>query len=90
MIGLPPLLAGAVKPTVTWPLPRVAVTAVGAPGTVAGVTAADAADAGPVPTALVAVTVNVYAVPLASPGTTIEVHGAVQLAERLPGLEVAV
>ena len=35
----------------------------------AGVTAADAADAGEVPTALVAVTVNVYAVPLAKPDT---------------------
>jgi hypothetical protein len=34
-----------------------------------GVTAFDAADAGPTPTALVAVTVNVYAVPLVKPGT---------------------
>jgi hypothetical protein len=71
-------------------LPRVAVTAVGAPGTVAGVTAADAADAGPLPTALVAVTVNVYAVPLARPITVIDAHGAVQLPVKLPGLDVAV
>ncbi|MBK7743707.1 MAG: hypothetical protein IPI40_08510 [Betaproteobacteria bacterium] len=71
-------------------MPRVAVTAVGAPGTVAGVTAADAADAGPVPTALVAVTVNVYAVPLARPDTVIDAHGAVQLPVKLPGLDVAV
>ncbi|MBK6602781.1 MAG: hypothetical protein IPG28_14835 [Betaproteobacteria bacterium] len=71
-------------------MPRVAVTAVGAPGTVAGVTAADAADAGPVPTALVAVTVNVYAVPLVRPDTVIDVHGAVQLPVKLPGLDVAV
>jgi hypothetical protein len=34
-----------------------------------GVTALDAADAGPVPTLLVAVTVNVYAVPLLNPVT---------------------
>ena len=89
-MALPPSLLGPVKLTKAWALPGAAVTAVGAPGTVAGVTAADAADAGPVPTALVAVTVNVYAVPLASPGTTIEVHGAVQLAVRFSGFDVAV
>ena len=37
----------------------VAVVPVGAPGTVAGVAGADAADAGPVPAGLEAVTVNV-------------------------------
>ena len=59
-MGLPPL-PGAVQDTVAEPLPAVAVTPVGAPGAVgaAGVTAFDAAEAGPVPTALVAVTVNV-------------------------------
>ncbi len=41
------------------PLPGVAVTPVGAPGTVAGMTALEAADAGLVPIALLAVTVNV-------------------------------
>ncbi len=40
-------------------LPAVAVPMVGAPGTVAGVTVFDAADAAPVPMALVAVTVKV-------------------------------
>jgi hypothetical protein len=40
---------------------------VGAPGTVAGVTAAEAAEAGPVPTALIAETVKVYAVPFVKP-----------------------
>jgi hypothetical protein len=89
-MALPPSLLGPVKLTVAWAFPGAAVTAVGAPGTVAGVTAADATDAGPVPTALVAVTVNVYAVPLERPGTTIEVHGTAQLAEILPGLDVAV
>ncbi len=56
----------------------------------AGVTAFDGVDAGPVPTPLVAITVKVYAVPLVSPVTVIDVHGAVQLALTLPGLDVAV
>lgn len=51
--------AGAVKLTVACPLPGVAVPMVGAPGAVAGVAALEAADAGPVPIALVAVTVKV-------------------------------
>ena len=63
MIVAPPLLAGAVKATLAWALPAVAVAPVGAPGTVTpavGVTAGlDAAEAGPVPTLLVAVTVKV-------------------------------
>jgi hypothetical protein len=45
------------------------VTLAGAPGTVAGVTLADGLDAGPVPMALIAVTVKVYGVPLVSPET---------------------
>ena len=59
MIGEPPVEAGAVQVTVAWALPRRAATLVGAPGTVAGVTAALAALAGPVPTALVAATLKV-------------------------------
>ena len=62
MIALPPLLPDATNVTVACAMPAVALTLVGAPGTVIGVTAFDAADAGPVPTALVAVTVKVYAV----------------------------
>ncbi len=60
MIALPPL-DGAVQLTDADPLPAVAVTPVGAPGDerFAGVTALEADDAGPVPTALVADTVNV-------------------------------
>ena len=60
MIGLPPLDAGALKVTVADALPAVALTPVGAPGTVyaTGVTALDALDAGPVPTTFVAVTVH--------------------------------
>jgi hypothetical protein len=52
-------LTGAVQLTVAWVLPLVAEAPVGAFGTVAGVTALEGTDAGPVPTALVAVTVKV-------------------------------
>ena len=41
----------------------------------AGMTAFDSAEAGPVPTALVADTLNVYAVPLVSPVTVTLVSG---------------
>src|SRR3954466_13262960 len=41
----------------------------------AGVTALDAVEVGPVPTALVAETVNVYAVPFVSPVTVVLVAG---------------
>ena len=50
-------------------LPRVPATDVGAPGIVAGITADEAVDAAPVPTEFVAVTVNVYDVPLVKPDT---------------------
>ena len=54
-------MLGAVHDTVAEPFPATADTPVGAPGTVGalGVTAFDAADAGPVPIAFVAATVNV-------------------------------
>ena len=55
----PPLDAGGVKVTLAWALPAVAVPMVGAPGAVVGVTAFEAADDGPVPTLLVAVTLKV-------------------------------
>src|SRR5689334_11689887 len=45
------------------------MTLVGASGTVAGVTGADGSDGGPSPTAFVATTVNVYAVPFVRPFT---------------------
>jgi hypothetical protein len=47
-------------------------TSTGASGTVDGVAAADSSEAEPVPRAFVAVTVNVYAVPLVKP---VIVHG---------------
>ena len=55
----PPLEAGAVQLTVAWVFPAVAVGLSGAEGVVAGMTAVVATEAGPVPTALVAVTVKV-------------------------------
>ena len=55
----PPVLAGGVNATEARALPAVAGPMVGAPGTVVGVTLLEAAEAGPVPTAFVAVTVNV-------------------------------
>jgi hypothetical protein len=69
VIVLPPLLLGAVQDTVAVVSPALAVTPVGAAGTdsAVGVTELDAVDAAPLPTELVAVTVNVYAVPGVSP-----------------------
>ena len=71
VIGVPPVEAGAVNETVTWPFPRTADTAVGEPGGPSGVTVLDGVEAAPVPAAVVAVTVQLTAVPLASPVTTI-------------------
>ena len=60
----------------------------GAPGTVAGTTAAEALEADPVPAAFVAVTVNVYEVPFVRPVTVQLVDAVVQVNE--PGEEVTV
>ena len=66
VIGSPPLLVGAVNETVAVLCPvEVAIKFVGAPGMVRGVAVAVAA--GPVPIALLGVTVNVYVVPLLKP-----------------------
>ena len=59
LIAAPPSDAGAVHDTVACPLPLVPDTPVGTPGTVAGTTALDAADAEPVPALFAAVTVKV-------------------------------
>ena len=56
---LPPLEAGALQDAVAWPLPLVALTLVGAPGTVRGVTADEALEKEEVPATLVARTVKV-------------------------------
>ena len=59
MIDDPPLDAGAVHEIVACALPAVAVTAVGALGTVAGMTAFDGDDATELPLMLVATAVKV-------------------------------
>ena len=59
VIAEPPVDAGAVQLTVASKEPATAVTPVGAPGTVTGVTELDAAEDGPAPFALIATTVNV-------------------------------
>jgi hypothetical protein len=61
---------------------------VGAPATVAGITLLDAADGALTPTAFVAVTVNVYAVPFVNPLTTIGL--AAPVAVMPAGLDVTV
>jgi hypothetical protein len=58
VIALPPV-GGAVHVTVAWPVPAVATTFVGAPGTESGVTETEGIDTTPVPTLFVAVTVKV-------------------------------
>jgi len=76
---------------VACPFAGFAAPIVGAPGTVNGVTLLEAAEVGLTPTPLVAVTVKVYAVPFARPGTTIgAAAGPATLAEMPPGVEVAV
>jgi hypothetical protein len=69
VIAEPPFEAGAVQETVANALPATAETPVGAPGTVAGVTAADAVESVELPTAFVAFTLNVTAVPFVRPVT---------------------
>ena len=59
MIADPPSDAGALQEIVAWASPAVALAEVGAPGAVAGVTAAEADEAAEVPAELVAVTVKV-------------------------------
>ena len=58
-MALPPVSAEADHETSAAALPRVAETPVGGEGTVAGVTAVDADENEPVPTAFVARTVKV-------------------------------
>jgi hypothetical protein len=71
VIAEPPVDDGAVQDTTAWVLPETPDTAVGAPGTVAGVTADETAELQP--TLFVALTVNVYEAPFVSPVTVHEV-----------------
>ena len=66
----------------------VANTPVGAPGRAAGMAEAEGDDARPGPALFCAVTVNVYAVPLARPSTVHEIDALVQVL--FPGLDVTV
>src|SRR3954469_15773478 len=66
----PPSLPGADTLSVALALPGTAPVIEGAPAGPNGMTELLGEEAGPVPTALVAVTVNVYDVPFASPVTT--------------------
>jgi hypothetical protein len=88
VIADPPLLAGGAKPTEALVLPGVTLRIVGEPGRVTGVTLGDDAEAAPVPTLLVAVTENVYAVPLVSPLTVIGLDEPLPVIP--PGLAVTV
>ena len=72
MITDPPLFDGGVKETVALPFPGVAVTSVGAFGTVKGVTAKDGLDGILLPALFVAYTVKVYGMLLLKPVTVIE------------------
>lgn len=67
MIADPPFDAGALHEIAASVFPGVANTLVGASGMVRGVTAVDARDEAELPAALSAMTVKVYAVPLANP-----------------------
>src|SRR5258708_31537679 len=87
-MAAPPLEAGASQLNITWLFPGVTSRPAGAPGTVAGVTELDGDEAGPVPTALVAVTVKVYLVPLVRPLTVALVAVPLALAGIPPGREV--
>ena len=84
----PPLVEGASQEITDCPVsPVVADTFAGAPGREAVVTEEEAEDALEVPTPLVAVTVNVYAVPSDKPVTVQEVE---VVAHVWPPLEVTV
>jgi hypothetical protein len=68
----------------------VAVAAVGAPGTVNGVTELEASEAALLPAAFAAVTVKVYAVPGVNPVTVALVAVLAAVALSPPGAEVTV
>ena len=97
VIGLPPLLSGAVNDTFNPPVTVVveldsALAFVGAPGTFATVTAFDAADGALGPTPLVAVTVHVYVLPALSDATAtgLEACEPVRVVPKFEDVHVAV
>jgi hypothetical protein len=84
-----PTWVGAVQETSTNVALGTALTPVGEPGALLGVTEFDATEAALVSTALVAVTLKVYGVPLASP-ITVHLRAVVVVQVFPPGLEVTV
>jgi hypothetical protein len=91
VIAEPPLLAGVLKLTVVDPDELLdAEVIVGAPGTVAGVTDADAVEESDRATPLYAVAVNVYAVPLSRGEIEHDVAGALTVQDAPPGDAVIV
>src|SRR6266851_1175115 len=91
MSGKPPVSAGADQLTKAAPSAGVAVTFVGAAGRgPVGTTAFDGADGALVPCVLVAVTVNVYEVPMVKGLTTTDVVDPFVVACTPPGFEVTV
>ena len=82
--GEPPVTDGAVHDTVTCPSPATTPTPDGGPGGPAGITETDGADAGPVPTAFTAATMNVYAVPFVNPVTVPDVAGELNVTAGRP------
>ena len=89
MTGLPPFDVGVVQVTTAFALPGTAVTPDGAEGGPSGVTAADATDEAPSPSAFVAMTVKVYAMPSVKPAT-VAVVAPVVVAVNAPGRAVTV
>jgi len=87
-MAAPPSDTGAVHETSASSLPPVADIPVGAPGTVARVTALDGLDARLLPSLLVAVTSNLYWVPFVKPVTVADTP--VVVAVKLPGEDVTV
>ena len=88
MIEDPPEEAGAAQVKVIWWSPAVVRNPCGTPGVVAGVTADDADEKDPAPAELVALTRNVYAMPLVRPETRHDVDAVEQVSP--PGLAVTV
>jgi hypothetical protein len=76
VIALPPLDVGGVRVTVAVSSPTVAINDVGAPGTVAAITAIDTVEVSEIPIAFVAVATYLYSVPFVSPLTVQLVAGA--------------
>ena len=84
----PPVDAGALHETVDCPFPADALTLVGLPGTVIGVTGEDATDASEFPILFTAITVNVYVDPLVRP--VIVADAPEDVVVTLPGVVVII